>query len=78
MIDLGMPPKPSTLDVKAHHLSQAQAKWDRLSAADYAGITSVGALITAVADRYSLTYDQAKDDVELWLRDVGERPPAGG
>lgn len=70
MIDLGMPQNTGPLDI-ARHLGAAQAKWDRLTAADYAGIRSVGALIAAVAAHYSLPHHEAKADVELWLRDVG-------
>lgn len=58
-IDLGM------------RLNAAQAKWDRLTVADYAAITTVSALIAAVEDHYSLPHDQATRDVEFWLRDVG-------
>ena len=71
MIDLGMPQTAGSLHIGTRHLSAAQAKWERLTASDYAGITSVAELIAAVEALYSLPHDQAKVDVELWLRDVG-------
>ena len=52
-------------------LNAAQAKWDRLTVADYAAIRTVDALIAAVEIHYSLPHDQARRDVEFWLRDVG-------
>ncbi len=70
MTELGMPQAGGALNI-ARHLGAAQAKWDRLTAVDYAGIRSVGALIAAVAAHYSLPHHEAKTDVELWLRDVG-------
>ena len=71
MLDIGMPRKNGALDIGTRYLSAAQAKWERLTASDYAGIKSIGELIAAVEERYSLPHDQAKQDVELWLRDVG-------
>jgi hypothetical protein len=59
------------IDLTAHHLNAAQAKWDRLTLADYTEIKTVGALIAAVEGHYSLPHAQAKRDVELWIRDVG-------
>ena len=69
MIDLGLPPTMGALDI-GRHLYAAQAKWERLTASDYAGIRSVNALIAAVEARYSLSHREAKSDVEGWLRDV--------
>jgi hypothetical protein len=69
MIDLGMPPTTGALDIGCY-LYAAQAKWERLTASDYAGIRSVDELITAVEVRYSLSHREAKADVEGWLRVV--------
>ena len=55
----------------AARMHDAQAKWDRLTVADYAAIRTVDALIAAVEIHYSLPHDQATRDVEFWLRDVG-------
>jgi hypothetical protein len=69
MIDLGMPPTTGAL-VIGRHLNAAQAKWERLTASDYATIRSVDELIIAVEVRYSLSHREAKADVEGWLRVV--------
>jgi hypothetical protein len=77
-LDIGMPPRgmprrDAALDIRASHLADAQAKWDRLSVSDYAKISSIDELIAAVEAHYSLSHEEAKADVELWLRDVGHR-----
>jgi hypothetical protein len=52
------------------NLRTAQAKWGRLTVADYEQITTIPELITAVARRYSLPHDQARRDVERWATDM--------
>ena len=54
-----------------HHVHAAQARWERLTAADYTRIATTADLIATVVKRYSLPPDQAKQDVERWLRDIG-------
>jgi hypothetical protein len=56
-----------------HHRDAAQAKWERLTVADYIGISTTAELIAAVATRYSLPLSQAKLDVEDWLDRVGSQ-----
>ncbi|MGH6923123.1 MAG: hypothetical protein ACRED5_05070 [Propylenella sp.] len=70
MLDVGRPQVNGALHLGSRYLSAAQAKWERLTASDYAGITNVGGLIAAVVERYGLPHDQARVDVELWLKDV--------
>ncbi len=73
MLDTGMTQTRAAIDIRSRHLADAQAKWDRLTAADYAKIDSIDALVAAVEEHYSLTHEEAKADVDLWLRDVGHR-----
>jgi hypothetical protein len=68
---LNTPVRTAAVIDLATRMNAAQAKWDRLTAADYAAIRTVGALIAAVENHYSLPHDQATRDVEFWLRDVG-------
>jgi hypothetical protein len=70
MFDTGLHQDDGVLDIRTRHLSSAQAKWDRLTARDYADIRTVPQLITAVGERYSLPHERAKQDVESWLRHV--------
>jgi hypothetical protein len=56
--------------VDAARLRAAQAKWERLTPADYDEIRTVPELIAKVAERYSLPHEQAKNDVEMWARDT--------
>lgn len=63
--------RSGALDIVTHHLHAAHAKWDRLTASDYAVVKTARDLVSAVATRYSLPHEQAKRDVEMWLRDVG-------
>ena len=63
--------RSGALDIVTHHLYAAQAKWDRLTASDYAVVKTARDLVSAVETRYSLPHNQAKRDVEIWLRDVG-------
>ncbi len=67
----GLARRSGGLDIVTHHLHAAQAKWDRLTASDYAAVRTARDLISSVQTRYSLTHEQAKRDVELWLQDVG-------
>ncbi len=67
----GLARRTGALDIVTHHLHAAQGKWDRLTPADYKRVRTAGDLTTAVAGRYSLPHDQARRDVELWLKDVG-------
>jgi hypothetical protein len=63
------------LDIVPMHLHAAQAKWDRLTADDYASLETEADLIAAVEDRYGLPHDQAARDVTIWLRDIGQSGP---
>jgi len=54
-----------------HHLQAAQAKWGRLTAADYTKIATIADLIKSVGDRYSIPAEEARQDVDLWLADIG-------
>ncbi len=60
--------RSGALDIVTHHLYAAQAKWDRLTASDYAVVKTARDLVSAVQARYSLPHDQAKRDVEIWLQ----------
>ena len=51
-------------------LRSAQAKWERLTADDYAEIKTLPDLIAVLAQRYSLPHAQAQRDVEIWARDL--------
>jgi hypothetical protein len=72
MLDVGMPRADTALDIE-RYMSAAQAKWQRLTASDYARIKSVSELAAAVEERYSMPRDVAREDVEQWLWDVGYR-----
>lgn len=74
MFDTGLHQRDGVLDFKTRHLNSAQAKWDRLTPGDYAGIKTVLQLIAAVGERYSLSHERAKRDVESWLRHVRLQP----
>jgi hypothetical protein len=50
-------------------MRSAQAKWDRLTAGDYAEIRSIADLVARLALRYGLPPAQAQRDVEIWARD---------
>jgi hypothetical protein len=52
----------------ADQLRSAQAKWERLTAADYAEIKTLADLVAALSERYSLPHAQAQRDVEAWAR----------
>ena len=56
------------------HVGAAQAKWDRLTAADLSGIKDKSELIEQVAERYSLPREQAAKDVEVWASDLRLEP----
>ena len=64
----GIARRSGALDIVTHRLHDAQAKWDRLTASDYAGVKTAHDLISMVERRYSLPRDQARRDVETWLR----------
>jgi hypothetical protein len=49
-------------------LRSAQARWERLTAADYAEIKTLADLVTILSERYSLPHAQAQRDVEMWSR----------
>jgi hypothetical protein len=72
MLDVGMPRADTALDID-RYMSAAQARWERLTASDYAQIKSVNKLAAAVEERYSMPMDLARQDVEQWLWDVGFR-----
>jgi hypothetical protein len=57
------------LHITTRQMKAAQAKWDRLTTADLAGIRAMSQLIGRVEERYSLPHDQAARDVELWASD---------
>ncbi|MCT8970544.1 hypothetical protein [Microbaculum marinisediminis] len=60
----------SSRQIIRHHIAAAQARWERLTTADYARIATTADLITTVGSRYNLPPDQAKRDVDLWLKDI--------
>jgi hypothetical protein len=60
----------SNAALNAFRLRTAQAKWERLSPSDYQEIRTIPDLITKVAERYSLPHEQAKNDVEIWAREM--------
>jgi hypothetical protein len=51
-------------------LKTAQAKWERLTAADYLEVRTIAELIAKVAERYDLPHAQAKRDVEIWAKEM--------
>lgn len=67
----GQAPRNGGLDIVTHRLNDAQAKWDRLTATDYARVKTVRDLVSAVEDRYSLPHERAERDVDIWLKDIG-------
>jgi hypothetical protein len=56
--------------LNAFRLRTAQAKWERLSTSDYEEIQTIPDLIAKVAERYSLPHERAKNDVEIWAREM--------
>ena len=71
MFDMGLHQDDDIVAIKTRHLSSAQAKWDRLTQADFARIGTVAQLIATVGSRYSLSDATAKRDVEIWAYGVG-------
>jgi hypothetical protein len=69
----GLATRSGALDIVTHRMHEAQAKWDRLTASDYNGVKTARDLIAAVGNRYSLPHEQARRDVEIWLKDIGLR-----
>ncbi|MFL5173959.1 MAG: hypothetical protein ACJ8CX_25360 [Microvirga sp.] len=57
------------LDGAGGHMSAAQAKWERLTPADFNGIRTKRDLIARVEERYGLPHEQAAADVEIWASD---------
>ena len=55
------------LEIVTHRLSEAQAKWERLTASDYKRVRTALDLIAVVKERYSLPQEMARRDVEDWL-----------
>jgi hypothetical protein len=55
------------LDIADGHMHAAQAKWDRLTQADLAGIRTKSDLVAGVERRYALPHHQAVEDVESWV-----------
>ncbi len=74
MLDIGVPRAGGALVIGSRYLSAAQARWERLTASDYARIKSIDELIAAVAERYGLPRERARTDVSCWLSDVGYKP----
>lgn len=70
----GLAQRTGGLDIVTHRLGDAQAKWERLTASDYQSVRTVRDLTAAVRDRYSLSHEQARRDVDIWLKDVGLLP----
>jgi hypothetical protein len=66
MFDMGLHQDDDILAIKTRHLSSAQAKWERLTHADYSRIGTIAELIAAVRCRYSLSLADARRDVEIW------------
>jgi hypothetical protein len=54
--------------IDADRMRSAQAKWDRLTIDDYAEVRTVGDLVARIVRRYSLSYEQAMRDVEIWAK----------
>src|SRR3954447_12072424 len=51
------------------HLQAAQAKWERLTAADLRRVRTKRDLIDRVQERYGVPREQASVDVEVWASD---------
>ena len=56
--------------IDADRMCSAQAKWDRLTIEDYAGVRTVGDLVARIVQRYGLSYEQAVRDVEIWAKAI--------
>lgn len=74
MATSGLATRTGGLDIVTHRLHDAQAKWDRLTPADYRNVKTARDLVAAVKDRYSLPHEQARRDVESWMQEVGLQP----
>jgi hypothetical protein len=57
-----------SLDIVTHRLGDAQAKWERLIPSDCSAVRTARDLAAAVRARYGLSHDQARREVEGWLR----------
>jgi hypothetical protein len=55
--------------VGPERMRSAQAKWDRLTADDYAEIRSTADLVARLVQRYGLPAAQVQRDVDIWARD---------
>jgi hypothetical protein len=53
----------------AHHMKDAQAKWERLTTSDLAQVKTKAQLIARVQERYCLPHEVAAEDVEIWALD---------
>jgi hypothetical protein len=51
-------------------LKTAQARWGRLTAADYLEVETIAQLVAKVAERYALPHAQAQRDVEIWAKEM--------
>jgi hypothetical protein len=60
----------AVIGTNAHRLRTAQAKWERLTVSDYAEIRTLPELIARLQQRYGLSHEQARRDVEIWARDM--------
>ena len=67
---------PTSIEAEANaildgdgHMQAAQAKWERLTAADLRGVRTKRDLVARVEARYSLGHEQASADVEIWACD---------
>jgi hypothetical protein len=74
MATSGLALRTGALDIVTHRLHDAQAKWDRLTPSDYSNVKTARDLVAAVKDRYSLSPEEARRDVESWMQDVGLSP----
>jgi hypothetical protein len=70
----GLAQRTGGLDIVTHRLSDAQAKWDRLTVSDFKDLKTARDLISAIGVRYSLPREQARRDVAIWLAEVGLSP----
>jgi hypothetical protein len=69
MFDLQRGQDGDALHMTTRHMKAAQAKWDRLTAMDLFGITTRSQLTDRIEERYSLSHEQAVEDVEIWASD---------
>jgi hypothetical protein len=65
------PPPAAADDVQALRIREVAKRWDKLSSADIATLTSRDDLIGMVASRHGVAKTQARKDVDAALRSGG-------